>query len=320
MVEPTLSGLYPRDNELIRTTWNTDKGLATTSELETAQERATQAVLALQAQIGANDATDGQFRWQDLLRPLAEATEGVEVGGLVRFHETNTFLRRPILKAAFDESSFDAQAFLKATSPQLWTQSRPKIVLPAPNWLQTASEGDAYPDPLDAAQAWARVLNQAARAAEKAGAAVVQFNDPVLLHSANPDIEGARRLLGLATKGLEVETCYYAYAGDAGPHWNELTRFPCHRLGIDFLETELDELGDLPNNKNLLAGVIDSRSSLVEPTPVLSAFVERLSDRFDSRRIQVTHSYDLEFVPPEVALAKVRNLSQSCRLTQEVAQ
>ena len=33
--------------------------------------------------------------WQDLFRPLVDASEGLEAGGLTRFLDTNTFFRAP---------------------------------------------------------------------------------------------------------------------------------------------------------------------------------------------------------------------------------
>jgi methionine synthase II (cobalamin-independent) len=320
MVEPTLSGNFPRNEKLIRATWNFDKGLIDKDTLRKAQHDASVQVVTLQDQLGCREATDGQFRWQDLMRPVAESTDGINVGGLVRFHETNTFLRRPILKEAFGPNALDAGAFLTYTATETWTRvARPKVVLPAPYFFLRTAEDQAFEGPEEAGEAVARVINRAAAAAVDKGAAVVQFNDPVLLHEKEPDIDLARRLLGITVKDLDAETVFYPYAGDAAPHWDELTAFPCHRLGVDFLATELDEVGELPTNKALLAGVVDSLTSIVEPEAVLSTFFGRLAPRMGGRNVQATHVYDLEFVPPAVAEQKIGALAAACRVP-EVAQ
>lgn len=319
MTHPTLSGNYPRDEKLIRATWNYDKDLADETELRTAQRTAAKAVVAQQADAGCSDVVDGLFAWQDLLRPVAEATDGIDVGGLVRFHETNTFLRRPLLEEPFAPDDFDADAFLRYTFTDVWKGvDRAKGILPSPYFFLRTAEGSAFDDEAAAGEAVARVLNRAARAFADAGADVVQFNDPTLLHEKEPDVDLARRLLGIATKDLDVETTYYPYAGDAAPHWDRLVQFPCHRLGVDFLATDLEAIDELPSSKNLLAGVVDSRSSVVEPEEVVASFLGRLGEKFDGRRLQATHVYDLEFVPADVAAAKLEALGAACRV-KEVA-
>ena len=40
------------------------------------------------------------LRWQDLFRPLLEASEGLDPGALTRFLDTNTFYRAPSATAA----------------------------------------------------------------------------------------------------------------------------------------------------------------------------------------------------------------------------
>lgn len=319
MTRPTLSGNYPRDEKLIRATWNYDKELADASELRAAQRTAAKAVVSRQTEAGCADVIDGLFAWQDLLRPVAEATTGIDVGGLARFHETNTFLRRPLLKEMFSPDDFVVETFLDHTfTDVLQSVDRAKGILPSPYFFLRTAENPAFEDETAAGEAVARVLNRAAAAFAGAGVHVVQFNDPTLLHEEEPDVDLARRLLGIATKDLDVETTYYPYAGDAAPHWDRLVQFPCHRLGIDFLATDLEAVGDLPSSKNLLAGVVDSRSSVVEPEDVLAAFLGRLGETFDARRVQATHVYDLEFVPADVAAAKVEALGAACRV-KEVA-
>lgn len=319
MTQPTLSGNYPRDEKLIRATWNYDKELADAAELRRAQRAAAKALIARQTDVGCTDVVDGLFAWQDLLRPVAETTEGIDVGGLVRFHETNTFLRRPLLEERFADDDFDAAGFLEYSFTDLWAGvDRAKGILPSPYFFLRTAEDAAYDDDAAAGEAVARVLNRAAVAFADAGAAVIQFNDPTLLHEDDPDVDLARRLLGIATKDLDVETTYYPYAGDAAPHWDQLVRFPCHRLGVDFLETDLEAVGELPASKNLLAGVVDSRSSVIEPEEALASFLTRVGERFDGRRLQATHVYDLEFVPSDVAAAKLETLGAACRV-KEVA-
>ena len=51
--------------------------------------------VSVQQQAGLDLLTDGMLRWQDIFRPMLEATEGLETGALTRFLDTNTFYRAP---------------------------------------------------------------------------------------------------------------------------------------------------------------------------------------------------------------------------------
>jgi methionine synthase II (cobalamin-independent) len=320
MVEPTLSGAYPRSERLVKAAWNADKGLLRPEELDRLARDEAEALVGLQNAHGFSETIDGLFGWQDLLRPVATATPGIEIGGLVRFHETNTFLRRPLIESTIDPGAFDADAFLAATHfTALRGARRIKVVLPSPSFFAGRSHHPAYEDPEEAGRDVAHAINRAARAAVDAGADVVQLNDPDLLHRGGASVALACDLVATAVKGVEAHTVHYAYAGDAAPHWDALAAFPVDRIGVDLLATDHEALGDLPRGRNLLAGILDGTSTLVEPAPALEALIARLAARYGDDRVHVTHAYDLEFVPPDVAEAKLRALSASCR-TAEVVQ
>ena len=41
--------------------------------------------------------TDPLFNWQDIFRPLVASIDGISLGPLTRYFETNTFYRKPIV-------------------------------------------------------------------------------------------------------------------------------------------------------------------------------------------------------------------------------
>ena len=51
-----------------------------------------------QAEAGIELVTDGQIRWEDEATYLAGAMEGVELNGLIRLFDTNTYYRQPFVE------------------------------------------------------------------------------------------------------------------------------------------------------------------------------------------------------------------------------
>src|SRR5687768_1512808 len=83
-----LSGLYPRSEPLVKTTWDFDKGLADAGRLDAAYLADARNLVDLETRLGFAALTDGNLTWQDPFRGLVESAAGFEVGGVTRFFET----------------------------------------------------------------------------------------------------------------------------------------------------------------------------------------------------------------------------------------
>ncbi|RLF28950.1 MAG: hypothetical protein DRJ99_03965 [Thermoplasmata archaeon] len=97
MVDIQLTGIFPRSNELIRATWDYEKGKIDKETLENKIEKDTKRIIELQLQTGFRYITDGMLLWQDLFRPFVENIEGISPGPLTRWFNNNTFFRKPII-------------------------------------------------------------------------------------------------------------------------------------------------------------------------------------------------------------------------------
>src|ERR671928_552103 len=88
-------GLFPRSEELVQATRDLDRGRTTQEAVDEQVERDLAELVSVQQQAALDLLADGMLRWQDLFRPLLEATDGLETGALTRFLDTNTFYRAP---------------------------------------------------------------------------------------------------------------------------------------------------------------------------------------------------------------------------------
>src|SRR5256714_3703807 len=88
-------GIYPRSERLVQATRDLDRGRTSEEAVDEQVERDLAELVAVQQEAGLDLLADGMLRWQDLFRPVLEASDGLEPGPLTRFLDTNSFYRAP---------------------------------------------------------------------------------------------------------------------------------------------------------------------------------------------------------------------------------
>src|SRR3990172_3870073 len=97
------TGSYPRigktpELQLLRhTIAQLESGKKTDADLKAAEDALTRAAIAEQVESGLDLVTDGQIHWYDPISHLAGKLENVSVNGLLRFFDTNFYLRQPVV-------------------------------------------------------------------------------------------------------------------------------------------------------------------------------------------------------------------------------
>jgi methionine synthase II (cobalamin-independent) len=109
----------------------------------------------------------------------------------------------------------------------------------------------------------------------------------------------------------------HTYYGDVAPYAERLTRLPVDAIGIDFDETEADDL-PAPWGTGLLAGVFDGRRSVTEASGDVSEFVAGVVERLQPTSLFLSSGSDLELSGPQVAPEKVRALGRSAQMLREM--
>jgi 5-methyltetrahydropteroyltriglutamate--homocysteine methyltransferase len=293
-------GIYPRSEALVQATRDLDRGRGTQEAVDAQVAEDFRELVAVQEQAGLTLLSDGLLRWQDHFRPLADRSEGLDARPLTRFLDTNTFFR----------------AVLVDGEPRL-TDPVPAPDLPAGRWLATlpspyalsrAAEGGASAKALAA-----DVLAPQIDAYAQEGAALIVLIDPFVARGGN-----VAELLGaLAELPDEVPLALQLPFGDAGPVLADLAEAPVEAIGVDFYSTSLDSVPtDYP--KEIMAGVVDSRSSALEDPAEIARFLTELSGR-NSAGVSLAPNGDLQFVPEAIAREKIARLGRSQAALEEVA-
>jgi 5-methyltetrahydropteroyltriglutamate--homocysteine methyltransferase len=287
-------GIYPRSDALVQATRDLDRGRVSAADVEARRAADLEALLSTEADAGFDLLSDGMLAWQDLFRPLVDASEGLEAGALTRFLDTNTFFRAPHATGTPRLSQrLGADAVADIDGPRL-------VTLPSPYAFGEA----AGVDPRAIA---ASVL---APAVEALDAELLVLSEPFLARSHDADLAALGDALAeLPTRGTLV---LHLTFGDASSLLERLVDLPVAGIGVDFYLTPLDAVPEgFP--KLLLAGVVDTRSSEVEDPAVLATFAARLRER-TSGELALVPNGDLQFVAEPIAKRKLAALGAAKEL------
>jgi 5-methyltetrahydropteroyltriglutamate--homocysteine methyltransferase len=293
-------GMYPRSEELVQATRDLDRGRTTPEAVDEQVERDQAALVSAQQDAGLDPVADGMLRWQDHFRPLLEAAEGLETGALTRFLDTNTFYRAP--RSTTATPSLDAPLGDRYVPPL----GVPRLVtLPSPFAL---AKGTGV-TPKTMAQG---VLAPALRALD---AELVVLAEPFLAREEDPKLDDLAEALEALAGGPKLAV-WFTFGDARALLERGAAELPVEGIGVDFYATRLSDVPEgLP--KLLLAGVVDTRSSLLEEPRGLAEFSQRLGERVE--RIALVPNGDLQYVSEAVAREKLARLGAARTATVEAA-
>jgi 5-methyltetrahydropteroyltriglutamate--homocysteine methyltransferase len=313
VVEAYQHGIYPRSEEVVAATRGLERGRTSAEEVATAFKRAREELVEVQREAGLDYFSDGLLRWQDLFRPLVEATPGLEARTLVRWFDNNTFFRAPEVTGPIGRAGVPAVVEDGAEVPE------PRVAtLPSPYLFSRAAVTSADRDALMVELARS-VLAPVVGALVGRGYRLVHLEEPWLPYFGIEDRSwGAfeRALAEVREAAAGARVVLHTYFADASPHADLLRRLPVDAVGVDFVETDLDRLGR-GWEVGLLAGVVDGRRSLLEPVDRTVEFVRRVAEALSPPFLLLSSTCELEYLPEGLARRKVLRLGEVARALKE---
>jgi len=319
MVRTTVVGTYPRigdtseEQVLRRAIARFDKDEASEADVRAAEREVVKDVLREQAAAHVDVVTDGQVSWYDSQSHIARGLAGVEIGGLVRYFDTNTYYRQPIVTGPVtwkgpilvDEGQF-AQGASKAPV---------KAVLTGPVTLANLALDRHYGKTRALAAAFAEALAEDIAALRTAGVQHIQVDEPILTRRPE-DLSLVADTLGtLAARKGSAELTLATYFGDVATIYRGLLKLPVDVLGLDLVQgsktwAQIERHGaDGP----LSLGIVDARNTKLEDPKALAARVLELRERVDLDHAYLSPSNGLEFLPRERARQKLAVLAEAAR-------
>ena len=285
----------------MQATRDLDRGRTTPEAVDAQTDEDLAQLVSVQQEAGFDLLADGMLRWQDIFRPLVEGGEGLETGALTRFLDTNSFYRAPSATTAEPKlgEPLGERFIAPLPGPRL-------VTLPSPFALSHGTEVTS--------KAMAEgVLKPQLDAID---ADLVVLEEPYLAREESPDLGALEEALQVLAGGPKL-ALWLTFGNAQRVLAQGVADLPVHAIGIDFYATSA---ADVPEGfgKLLLAGVLDSRSSVIEEPREIAAFVETLSGR-GVEEVALVPNGDLQYVSERVARQKLGRLGKAKTATTEAA-
>lgn len=319
MARTTVVGSYPRigdaheEQELRRAIARLDKGDATPADVREAERATVRAVLREQEAAGIDVVTDGQVSWYDSQSHIAGGFEGVEVGGLVRYFDTNTYYRQPTVNGPVrwkEPVLLDDWQFAQDAS-----RACVKAVLTGPVTLASLALDRHYGKKRALAADFAQSLAEEVAGLRSAGVQHIQVDEPILTRNPEDLSLVADTLDALAARKGPAQLTLSTYFGDVARIYRDLLELPADLFGLDLVQGEKtwSQVTKYGSEKPLVLGVVDARNTKLEDPEALASRVRALRDSVDLEASYLSPSNGLEFLPRETARRKLAVVAETAR-------
>jgi 5-methyltetrahydropteroyltriglutamate--homocysteine methyltransferase len=307
----------PRPARLRAAIARSERGEIGQDEVRRVEDEVTIEVIQEQVEAGVDIVSDGQIRWEDDQTYFARGMGGFTIDGLIRYFDTNTYYRQPVVTGAVqwrEPITAGDHRFAAAHSP------RPvKALVTGPYTLAALSANEHYGSFDELVTALTQELRQEVLALEEAGAPIIQVNEPAILKQKD-DFPLFCRALEQMMEGVGTEAHLYTWFGDIDGLFPRILELPFSAIGLDFVmgSANYEIIRRAPFTKKLGLGLIDARNTKLETVDQIVDGIRRVSDVVSGDALYVNPSAGLEYLPREVAQAKLGRMVEGVRRAQEV--
>ena len=336
MLKTTLAGSLPKPSWLAepKKLWPTWR--AEGRALEEAKRDATLLWLKAQEDAGIDIVSDGEQSRQHFVHGFLEFVEGIDFSRKVKMGIRNNRYDAMVpvvigpLKLKGRVHKVEARLAREHTDREL------KITLPGPMTIVDTIADEHYRDKVKLAMAFADLLNQEARALEKDGIDVIQFDEPAF----NVYMDEVKRwgidTLHRAIQGLKCTTCVhicYGYGIQAnidwkrtlGAEWRQyeeifpaLAKSRIDQVSLECINSRIPvELLRLLKGKDVLVGVIDVATNRVETPQEVAEVIQRALKYVPARHFYACTNCGMAPMDREVALKKLQALVAGTELAKK---
>lgn len=314
MVRTTVVGTYPRvgdtpeEQSLRRGIARFDKGEIRAEDLRALEREVVDSVLWEQNDAGIDLVTDGQISWYDSQSHVAGRLASVEINGLVRYFDTNTYYRQPVVRAAVEWKEpilLDEWRFAQSRS-----KAPVKAVLTGPVTLASLALDKHYRTKKALALDLATALAEEVGGLVRAGASHVQIDEPILTRHPEDVSLVSESLERIRAEKGNSSLILFTFFGDVAKIYADLLDAPADILGLDLVQGSAtwSALAEHGATKPLVLGLVDARNTKEEDPAAVAEKVLELKGSVDLRTSYLSPSNGLEFLPRDRARKKLRIL------------
>lgn len=296
-------------------------------DLDEIHDTAVKAAIKDQELAGVDIISDGELRRDNMIDYFAERLPGVQIDHASKkfhydFYDSKVVGKLPAGPLGLIE---DFQ-FLRAN-----TDRQTKFCVTGPHSLAKRIRNEYYASEQEFAMDLARVMNPELRAIAKAGADVIQIDEPN--YSGFPDdLPWAVGALNALVEGVDariaVHICYGNRYGK--PSWEGSYRYllpgildaTVQQLTLEFARRggeDLEIFRELPPRFEVGIGVIDVKTQAVETPHQVAERIRKALEVIPADRLFVLPDCGLLHLPREVAFAKLTAMVEGTRVVRSEA-
>jgi 5-methyltetrahydropteroyltriglutamate--homocysteine methyltransferase len=288
--------------------------------LEQAQDDATLLAIRDMERAGIDIITDGEVRRESYSNRFATALEGIssgKPGEVISKAGLSTPVPRVVgpIKRTHAVETRDME-FLRRN-----TERAAKITLPGPFTMSRQAVNEYYKDDDEMVMDFAAAVNAEARDLEKAGADVIQLDEPWLRQDPTAAKRIAVKAIDRALEGLKATTVVHLCFGYAAivkgekpvgySFLGELAACKADQISIEAAQPKLDlgVLGDL-SPKKIMLGVIDLADPAAETAAAVAERIRAALKFLTPERLVPAPDCGMKYLPRELAFAKLKALAE----------
>jgi 5-methyltetrahydropteroyltriglutamate--homocysteine methyltransferase len=295
--------------------------------LEQAQDDATVLAIRDMEKAGIDIITDGEIRRESYSNRFATALEGIDLAkpGHVNARSGR---RTPVPRVVGRIRRTRAvevrdMKFLRAN-----TDRPAKITLPGPFTMSRQAINEFYKDEDEMVMDYAAAVNAEAKDLAKAGADIIQLDEPWLRQDPDAAKRIAVKAINRALQGINVPTIVhlcFGYAalvpGETKPvgysFLPQLADSTADQISVEAAQPKLD-LGVLTElaPKKILLGVLDLGDMKVETAKRVAERIRRGLKFVPAERLVPAPDCGMKYLPREVAFGKLKALSEGAAIVR----
>jgi 5-methyltetrahydropteroyltriglutamate--homocysteine methyltransferase len=337
MFETTIAGSLPKPGWLAETDKLWPAWRAEGDELARAKRDATLLWLKEQEDAGIDTVTDGEQSRQHFVHGFLEFVEGIDFEHKVKMGIRNNRYDAmvPVVVGPLRLKGRVHQ--VEAKIARAHTKKKLKITMPGPMTIVDTIADRHYGDRVKLAMAFAELLNQEARALEKDGVDVIQFDEPAFNVYMSDVTKWGIDALHVAIQGLRkvktaVHICY-GYGIKANLDWKEtlggewrqyeqifpaLAKSKLDQVSLECIHSKVPaELMKLLKGKDVLVGVIDVASDRIETPEEVAKTIGQALKYVPKKHLFPCTNCGMAPMQRDVAIAKLKALAAGAAIARK---
>jgi 5-methyltetrahydropteroyltriglutamate--homocysteine methyltransferase len=298
------------------------------THLEQAQDDATIVAIRDMERAGIDIVTDGEIRRESYSNRFATELEGIDSDNPAMI-KSRAGHATPVPRVVGKISRKAAVELRDMEFLRRNTDHSAKITLPGPFTMSQQAKNEYYKDDEELAMAMAAAVNAEALELQKAGADVIQLDEPWVRQDPASAKRYAVKAINRALQGITIPTvvhvCFgYAavVAGSSKPtgysFLAELDDTIAEQISIEAAQPKLDlgVLADL-SSKKIMLGVIDLANPEVETVDTIAGRIRNGLKYVAADRLIPAPDCGMKYMPRHIAFGKLKAMSDAAAMVRK---